>query len=90
MIVKTWSNGSPNKNTGAGFGVKLKNDDDYGTMLNWKEVRVGDKMIDRGNRKFTQQCPEIRSKIIGEFLIKNQLGSWEKGNPHDLELISLA
>ena len=86
--VKTWKNGQPTE-TGAGYGIRIAKND-YAILKDWEEIIIEKNKILRNNdRKFTEKCPEIRSKIIGIFLIKNQLNNWEKGQPKKLILLNV-
>lgn len=92
MIVKTWNNGKYN-NSGAGYGIRISKPD-RGKFFNksWKYIK-----IDCGNSKNSQQilitdtfwttCLELRSEMIGKYLIDNGLGIWERGKPHRLLLL---
>lgn len=87
IAVKTWRNRNRNKNieSKAGYGIRIKKDD-FGKIENWKILQVGEDKVERGQKKFTQKCPEIRDYKIGKFLFDNHMNSWEKGNPHTLNL----
>lgn len=85
MQVTTWRNGSQNNETGAGFGIRIRKTD-FETMRNWTQLFVGGVPIYREERAFTEKCPEIRSKLIGIYLIENGLNEWLRGHPHTLIL----
>ena len=83
MTVKTWNNGNPNNETGAGYGIKV-NIEDFNTLEHWEILIVGNNNINRGNLIFNINCREIRHRIIGIFLIENNLNNWEYGEPNVL------
>jgi hypothetical protein len=88
MEVTTWCNGSQDLINGAGFGIRIAVTD-FELIQNWVQINVGDKEISRENIPFTKKCPEIRSAIIGLFLIENNLHKWPYGSPHRLQLVHL-
>ena len=92
IIVKTWSNGKANEKTGSGYGLRIgkKNRDkyfsdnlEYSLILDNKRIKVN---ITPG---FYKECPEIRDKKIGMFLINNNLHKWKSRSPHLLNMIKL-
>ncbi len=89
MQVTTWNNGSFNE-SGAGYGVRISSRDrEIFFDDRWEHVTV---LVDNSSvhfdlkKTFWSTCPELRSKKIGEYLIKNGLERWQKGNPHKLSL----
>lgn len=89
MIVKTWSNGRFNTNR-AGYGIRIpieSRDKHFNKSWKYVTLEIADKSVDIELRAtFWTTCSELRSKLIGEFLIKNNMGTWEKGHPHELQL----
>jgi hypothetical protein len=81
--VTTWKNG---KSKNACYGIRIKKND-YPYLKNWKEIKVGEKTILRNLKtKFTEKCPEIRNKVIKEYLETNNLSQWIPRQPHTLFL----
>lgn len=87
IIISTWKNSTHNNVTGAGFGIRIYRSD-IGRVTNWERVVIEDDTLLRGNKTFNEDCPEIRSKMIGAFLIRNGLHIWPDGSPHQLILTS--
>lgn len=92
IIVKTWSNGKANEKTGSGYGLRIgkKNRDkyfsdnvEYSLIIDNKKIKIN---ITPG---FYKECPEIRDKKIGMFLIKNKLHKWKSGNTNSLNMIKV-
>jgi hypothetical protein len=92
--VTTWHNGSPNHQTGSGFGLKLKKTDrDQHVQRRFKEAIVqmegeaGFIAVNIDKQSFwNDTCIELVSREIGLWLLRNGYGSWEKGKPYKLEL----
>ena len=86
MIVTGWNNGSPNNRTGSGYGVRLKRrdrDDHFGRE--WQLVAV---QLDNGKTvdvsltgSFWRRCTELRSGVIGKWMLDRGLAPWPKGRP---------
>ena len=87
IFVSTWSNSTHNNETGAGFGIRIYHSD-IDRVINWQRILIDNEILLRGNKTFNEDCPEIRSKMIGAFLIRNGLHIWPRGNPHQLILTS--
>lgn len=89
MKVTTWNNGSFNK-SGAGYGVRISNADrDIYFKKSWKSVivHIEDFSVEIKLRDtFWTTCSELRSKKIGEYLIKHGYAEWSKGKPFNLEM----
>ena len=92
IIVKTWSNGKANEKTGSGYGLRIgKNNRDkyfsdnvkYFLIINNKKIKMN---ITPG---FYKECPEIRDKEIGMFLVNNNLHKWKKRSTHPLNMIKV-
>ncbi len=92
MIVTGWNNGSPNNNTGAGYGIRISPEDrDKFFQRNWDTVIIRLEGDDEEvevvlSESFWQGCPELRSARIGMWLLTNGLAPWERNNPPKLEL----
>lgn len=90
MIVSTWNNGDYNK-TGSGYGIRILKSDRDKFSIEWNHVIISiineNRIIKIPLKKtFWSKCCELRSKDIGEFLIKHDMGNWEKRSPYKLLL----
>jgi len=89
LIVTAWNNGSWNR-TGAGYGIRISvKDRNQYFRPEWESVIIvlDDREVEVNlSKSFWSKCPELRKKEIGEWLIKNGLGRWPKGNPPKLKL----
>ena len=91
MKVSGWSNGTPNDRTGAGYGVRIRyNDRDRYFQRNWDSVEV---VLDDGevvnvslSETFWTTCPELRSSVIGRWMINQGVIPWAKGKPPEFDL----
>jgi len=91
MLVSGWSKGNPNINTGAGFGINIKEEDrDKFFSRNWNsvEIEIEDyKIITVSiSREFWGRCSELRSKWIGKWMIEKKVAPWPKFYPPKLRL----
>ncbi len=86
ITVIAWNNGSY-RPTGAGYGIELRAEDrDNYFNRRWKKVflRLEGKLEDikvNLSESFWNECPELRSKYIGIWLIRNRKAPWQKGRP---------
>ena len=95
MIVVGWSQGTPNNNTGSGYGVRMaRGDRDAHFRKSWPFVSIE---LGRGNTvevnlsgAFWRGCTELRSAKIGKWLLDKGLAPWPKGNPPKLQLKPIA
>ena len=80
-----WTNGSPNHKTGSGFGIRIPIEV-YRALFrkSWDHVVL---LID-GNEfevpispSFWNKCHELRSKSIGQWLIKHGRNKWPSMTP---------
>ena len=94
MIIKGWHNGSQNNETGAGYGVCIKcKDRDKYFKKEWSSVTIelegeGEVEVNLSD-KFWNNCPELRKKEIGKWIINkinNVFAKWPKGSPPAFEL----
>jgi hypothetical protein len=91
MIVSGWSNGSPNIETGAGYGVRVRLvDRDRHFRAEWSSTVIE---LDDGNRievnlsdAFWRGCAELRKREIGRWMLNRGLAPWPRGNPPRLRL----
>lgn len=94
MKVSGWSKGSADNRTGAGYGVRISyTDRDRYFRRNRGPAEV---VLDSGevvdvplSEKFWTTCPELRSSMIGRWMLKRGVAPWAKNEPSqfDLELI---
>lgn len=80
--VTTWRN---RNNINACYGIRIKHID-YLSLENWEGIKVNEAYIERKNARFTPECPEIRNKIIKNFIFENNLHDWLPRQPHTLFL----
>jgi len=84
--VTAWNNGSY-RSTGAGYGIEMSTEDrDKYFCKKWKKVFLkleGEPKDIKVNlsKSFWDNCPELRSKYIGIWLIQNRKTPWQKGRP---------
>lgn len=87
MIVTGWSNGNHNSTTSAGgYGIRIRRADrDRYFKEDWTDVVI---VFDNGHEirvhlspSFWQNCPELRSKEIGKWMISKNIVPWERNNP---------
>ena len=86
MKVSGWSNGTPNNHIGAGYGVGIKRRDrDRYFQRNWGSVEV---VLDNGevvdvslSETFWTTCPELRSAVIGRWMLDLGVIPRAKGKP---------
>lgn len=92
MFVKTWSNRNVLK-SGTGYGIRIGRANALKFFnQEWTEaiLEVEDKQVIISlNPTFWTTCSELRSKYIGQFLIKKGLDTWDKGSPNRLILLPL-
>jgi hypothetical protein len=86
MIVSGWSNSTPNNRTGAGYGIRIKFcDRDRYFQRSWGSVDVvlDDGEIARASlpEKFWTTCPELKSSVIGRWMLRQGVVPWVKGKP---------
>lgn len=85
--VSAWHNSNPNMKSGAGYGIRIAKND-YHSIKNWKVIYIGNSKtkLERGKKVFKEKCPEIRSKIIGDYFIKLKKETWSKHEPYQYML----
>ncbi|MDD3857919.1 MAG: hypothetical protein PHP43_07700 [Methanoculleus sp.] len=91
MKVSGWSKGSADNRAGAGYGVGIKRRDrDRYFQGDWGSVEV---VLDSGevvdvslSEKFWTTCPELRSSMIGRWMLELGVIPWAKGKPPDFDL----
>ena len=90
MRATGWNNGAWHK-SGAGFGIKIDNDDrDRFFQKAWPDVQIelpsGVTTIVSVSKSFWKDCSELRSKGIGQWMIGVGLAPWKTGGPPVLKL----
>jgi len=86
--VSAWHNSNPNNVNGNGYGIRISTND-LGTIRHWRSIRINDEEVLRENCIYNEDCPEIRSNIIGLFLIRNNMTNWPNGQPSQLTLLEI-
>lgn len=94
IIVSGWSNGSPNNETGAGYGIRIsKEDRDEYFNRDWEfvEIELDDDIVKvRLSNSFWKGCTELRSSKIGKWMLEKGFAPWPKGNPPKFELVQVS
>lgn len=88
-----WIGSQPNRSSGAGFGINIpiKRRDSIFDK-DWKHIEL---ILDDESHvipitgAFWEKCNEVRSPIIGKWLIKNRVANWTKGRPTKLLMYHL-
>ncbi len=90
ILVSTWKNGHNNIQTGSGYGIRIPILY-FESIRNWKMIKFlnSDYKLIRSNEVLNVKCLEIRSKLIGKYLISVRKHKWRKGKPHKLKLTLL-
>jgi len=90
MRAKGWHGGPPS-GPGAGYGIRIsKADRDAHFDPEWDAVTIsleGKRIVVALSESFWEDCTELRSKIIGEFMLANGLAPWPKRQPPVFELV---
>jgi len=91
MKVSGWSNSTPNNRTGAGHGVRIHYDDrDRYFRRNRGSVEIefdDGEVIDVSlPETFWTTCPELKSSVIGRWMLKQGVIPWAKGKPPEFDL----
>ena len=91
MEAVGWKTGAPDISSGAGFGIKIKQEDrDAFFKRNWLTVRIeiapGKTVSVSISKSFWGNCPELRSKSLGKWMLERGLAPWPKSNPPKLSL----
>jgi hypothetical protein len=85
--VSAWHNGSPNVATGAGYGLRFLKEFDINHFIFFTTVQLflsGQPVpltVKLSNSLVSGRCKELRSKVIGLWLIANSNPTWAKGCP---------
>lgn len=91
MIVSGWNNGKPNNRSGGGYGIKIRRKDrDDRFQRTWPSVIVetenGEVLDIVPSSSFWSNCPELRRKEIGRWMVEQGLALWPKGKPPKFQL----
>ena len=91
MRVVGWSSGSPNNQTGAGYGIRISRQDrDRHFDPDWANVTVDldgqEEVAVDLSPSFWRCCIELRSKLIGAWMLRKGLAPWPTGQPPEVEL----
>ena len=94
MVVTGWNDGSPDNETGSGYGLRLSwQDRDRYFQREWPSVTVelgGEGPAEvRLAPSFWRRCTELRGAAIGEWLLHHGFAPWPKGHPPRLRLKSV-
>ena len=86
MIVFGWNNGSPNNETGAGYGLRIsKKDRDRYFRREWKSIEIelenSEIATVRLSSSFWKNCSELRSSKIGKWMSQKGYAPLPKDNP---------
>jgi hypothetical protein len=85
MIVTCWSNGDPNLQTGSGLGIRLRIEDrDQFFDVAWTEVVIhlqdADQILVPITPSFWVDCPELRSRELGRWMLTIGIIPWLPGS----------
>lgn len=92
MKVSVWSNGNPNYSRGSGLGIRegIRDRYHFDGLDNPITIKLDEQTVEVNlTSGFWRACPEIRHPAIGMWLVKNNLHIWEKGKPHQLNLLPI-
>ena len=94
MDVVGWNNGSPDNITGAGYGIRISKDNRKKYFKEeWTNVIVdieGEVTVSVNlTNSFWKKCSELRSSMIGKWMIESKLAPWIKGKPPKMKLYPL-
>jgi len=91
MRVTGWTSGSPNTETGGGYGIRISRADRHQYFSrDWPSVSL---LLDGGHQvtvnvsaSFWRGCPALRHQEIGRWMLARGLAPWAFGKPPALEL----
>ena len=91
--VTAWTNGKPNYETGSGFGIRIKKSDRdlffFQHESNTSEVSIEtefDNFTVQISGSFWNKCHELRSPLIGKWIVHHKLHIAPKGQPNKMLL----
>lgn len=90
MRVTGWSNGHSHS-SGAGYGLRIRaSDRDRWFDRSWDRVEIdldnGSQASVRLSKAFWGSCTELRSVVIGRWLLEHGLAPWPRREPPVLTL----
>jgi hypothetical protein len=90
FTTSPWTNGSENHRTGSGFGVRVPMQI-RATLFqkHWTHVVLrldGDDFDVAITPAFWNKCSELRSRHIGEWLIRHGCDRWPSGSPPTIKV----
>ncbi len=91
MRAVGWSNGAPNNQTGAGYGIRVsRSDRERYFDATWPSVRLHiEEEIEASidiSPSFWKCCVELRSQMIGKWMLDRNLAPWPKREPPAFEM----
>ena len=89
FVTSPWTNGRPNHETGSGFGVRVPAECVDRFQRDWTDVTLtmdGIEVSVSITPGFWRSCRELRSKAIGQWLIKHGLDRWRHRSPPRIRL----
>jgi len=91
VIATAWKIGTPNIKSGSGYGIRIKLEDRNKYFSHdWESVKIeldsGETFEVNLSEAFWGKCPELRSRSIGKWLIKEGFTSWPKFEPPKMRL----
>jgi hypothetical protein len=94
MRATGWSNGQA-RSSGAGYGLRISaGDRDQWFSRSWSHVVIdlddGSQATVRLSASFWVSCTELRSAVIGRWLVDEGLAPWPRREPPSLTLRPLA
>jgi len=91
MIGAGWNNGSANEQTGSGYGIRISPEDrDKHFRSEWKSITLqlegGTTVEITLSQSFWGDCCELRSFVIGRWLLDQGLAPWPRRRPPKVRL----
>ena len=91
MIASGWKTGSPNDETGAGYGIRISlfdRDEHFRRVWSSVTLELGEDDVVQVNlsNSFWNRCSELRKKEIGKWMLDRGLAPWPKGYPPQFRL----
>jgi hypothetical protein len=91
MEAVGWKTGAPDISSGAGFGIKIRQEDrDSFFKHNWQTVRIRiapcKTLRVSISKSFWGNCPELRSKSLGKWMFEKGIAPWPKSSPPKFRL----
>lgn len=83
--ASSWDNGSPDYQTGAGLGLHVYSQYQptiFNAYFNTIDIYHNGNLIAKDVNVSNKNCAELIDKQIGQWLIMNNLHTWNSGFPH--------